>query len=98
MRFNFHDGLVIADNLALDFDHFAGIVVNNSGHLGGGGYDVTGLQGAGAGEHAEAVGEVDELEEVTIDGFGEDGFDDTLPSDDNRKVHRCQRCFASLKS
>ncbi|ROW05694.1 hypothetical protein VMCG_05231 [Cytospora schulzeri] len=46
------------------------------------------LERLGTRHHAELVGKVDQLQQITVDGAREDGLSDGLPSDDNGKVHR----------
>ena len=55
---------------------------------------IASLQGFGAWNHAEPVGQMYKLEQVTIDGPWEDGFGDSFPANHDRKVHGCENFLA----
>ncbi|GKT61902.1 LOW QUALITY PROTEIN: unnamed protein product [Colletotrichum tofieldiae] len=87
LRGDVHDSLAIAVDGTADLDHFAGLLVDDSVDLGGGRNLVTLLKGLGAGLHAERVGQVDQLQQVTVNSAREDGLGNSLPANDDGKVH-----------
>ncbi|TFA99144.1 hypothetical protein CCMA1212_009009 [Trichoderma ghanense] len=82
-----HDRLAVADDGAADLDHLSRLLVDDSVDLRSGRHLVALLERLGTGDHAETVGQVHQLQQITIDGAREDGLRDGLPSEHNGKVH-----------
>ena len=85
-----HDGLTITGDGTANLDHLTRGLVDDSVDLSSGVENVTLLQRSSAGNHAETVGKVDKLEKVTVDLAREDRLGDSLPSNDDGKVHRSE--------
>jgi hypothetical protein len=94
LRGDLHDGGAIASDGAADLDQLAGGLVDDSVDLCGGVEDVALLQRCRPRKHAEAVGQVNKLEEITVNLAREDGLGDGLPADDNCKVHGSEDLLA----
>ncbi|GFZ49402.1 hypothetical protein JCM24511_07522 [Saitozyma sp. JCM 24511] len=96
-RGDLDDGLALAEDVPLDLDSLAAVTVDDGDDAGFGGASVTSEERGDTVHHAEAVGQVHEVEQITVDVRGEDGLHDGLrdiskhsthlPSQDNGKVH-----------
>ncbi|RUP46912.1 hypothetical protein BC936DRAFT_146380 [Jimgerdemannia flammicorona] len=84
----FHDGDAGADHDTLDLNQLAGFIVHDGVDPGDGVNDVTDLQELSTVEHTEPVGQVDQLEQVTVDDLGEDRLDDGFPANNDGEIHR----------
>ena len=89
-----HDRLAIAGDGAADLDHLARVLVDDGIDSGGSIKHITLLERARTWEHAEAVGKMHELEQVTIDGAREDRLGDGFPTNDDGEVHWCEDFLA----
>ncbi|KAK1253167.1 LOW QUALITY PROTEIN: hypothetical protein MKX08_004354 [Trichoderma sp. CBMAI-0020] len=87
LRGNFHHGLAISADGTANLNHLARVLVDDGIDLCNSRDLVALLEGLSARNHAEAVGKVHQLQQVTVNGAGEDGLSDGLPSQHNRKVH-----------
>jgi len=88
LRGDLHDRLVVADESTADLNHLTSLLVNDSVDLGGGRNLIALLERLSTGDHAELIGQVDELQKITVNGARENRLGDSLPANDDSKVHR----------
>ena len=77
-----YDALAVADHVSLHLHDLAGVGVRYGHDASLSFADVSSLEGSCVLDKMEAVREMDKLEEISIDGCGEDGLHDSL------KTHR----------
>ncbi|KAI6759681.1 hypothetical protein HG530_010361 [Fusarium avenaceum] len=88
LRGDLHNRLSITGECTADLNHLASLLVDDSVDLSSGGDLITLLERLSARDHAELVRQVNKLQQVTIDGAREDRLGDSLPANDDGKVHR----------
>ncbi|KAF3401859.1 hypothetical protein F1880_009718 [Penicillium rolfsii] len=84
---NLHDGLAITLDGTADLDHLARLLVDDRVDLGSGVQNIANLQGLSTRNHLEAVGQVNQLEEISVNSAREDGHGDGLPASNNGEIH-----------
>src|SRR5205823_5408874 len=77
-RSHFNHGLAITDDVSLDLDRLTAVAVDNGHDSSLGATLVTNGKRSRAINHTEPVGQVDELQEVAVNGIREDGLHDRL--------------------
>jgi hypothetical protein len=84
---DFKNGLAITNNSTLDFDHLAGLSVEDSIDLSISINNIALLEKFSTINDAETVGKMDQLQKITINDLGEDSLDDGLPTDNDSEIH-----------
>ncbi|KAH3676647.1 hypothetical protein OGATHE_001136 [Ogataea polymorpha] len=90
-----HDSLSISVNSTKNLNSLTCCTVDHRDDLGIRRDLVTDFQWFGAWHHSVRVGQVNKLQNVTVDRLREDCFHDSSPSNNNSKVHRSQLVSAN---
>ena len=83
-----HDGLAVPCDRTADFHHFARVLVDNRVDLSSGIQDVTDLEGLRTRHHLKAIRQMNQFQQISINGPWEDGLGNGLPTSNDSKVHR----------
>lgn len=94
LRRDLHDRCVVANDGTANLHHLARILVQHSVDLSHRGNHVTLLEWLCTRHHPELVGEMHELQEITVDNPREDRLRDRLPAHHDREIHGRVHCLA----